>query len=247
MDKPRARAQIAGMEWREDGMLLATRPHGETGAIVEVFTAGQGRYAGVVRGGGSRRMAPILQPGAQLDCTWRARLSEHLGQFTVEPIKSRAGGLMGDRGGLLALSAVTSLLAFALPEREAYPALYARSVAILDGIGADAWGLAYLHWEMALLAELGFGLDLARCAVSGSTEDLAYISPKTGRAVARGAAGYWADRLLPFPDALRGGSEGQSAAFDVTSHFLHQHLAPALGDRPVPPARDRLVAWLSRA
>ena len=239
--------QIGRMEWREDGVLLAVRPHGETGAIIDVFTAAQGRHAGVVRGGASRKLAPLLQPGAQLDCAWKARLSEHLGQFTVEPVKSRAGALMGDRGGLLALSAVTALLAFSLPERAAYPALYARSIAILDGIGAEAWGRAYLQWELALLAELGFGLDLEKCARSGALDDLAYISPRTGRAVARGAAGEWADRLLPFPEALRGGAEGLTEGLQVTGHFLHTHLAPSLGDRPLPPARDRLVAWLGRA
>lgn len=234
------------MEWREDGVLLSVRPHGENGAIIAVFTAGQGCHAGVVRGGASRRMAPILQPGAQLDCTWQARLSDHLGQFKVEPIQSRAGALMGDRGGLLALASVTALLAYALPERAVYPALYAHSIAILDGIGAEAWGLAYLHWELALLSELGFGLDLERCAVTGGTENLAFVSPRTGRAVAREAAGEWAAKLLPLSDALRGGSDGLPEALRVTGHFLHHHLAPSLGDRPLPPARDRLVAWLGR-
>lgn len=238
--------QIAPMEWREDGVLLATRPHGESGAIIEVFTETHGRHAGVVRGGGSRKMAPVLQPGAQLDCTWKARLQDHLGQFTVEPIRSRAGALMSDRGGLLALSSVTALLAFALPERATYPALYARSVAILDGIGAEEWGLAYLQWELALLAELGFGLDLETCAVTGTVQDLTYISPKTGRAVSRGAAGQWADRLLPFPEALKGGKDGLQDGLQVTGHFLHTHIAPSLGDKPLPPARDRLVGWLGR-
>lgn len=238
--------QIAVMEWREDGVLLATRPHGETGAIIEVFTGAHGRHAGVVRGGASRKLAPLLQPGAQLDCAWKARLSDHLGQYQVEPIRSRAGALMGDRGGLLALASVTALLAFSLPERAAYPALYARSIAILDGIGAEAWARAYLQWELALLAEMGFGLDLSACAVTGSTEDLIYISPKTGRAVSRGAAGQWADRLLPFSNILAGGEDGLRDGLKVTGHFLHEHLAPSLGDRPLPPARDRLVAWLIR-
>lgn len=247
MDIPTARAQINPMEWREDGVLLAVRPHGETGAIIEVFTAGQGRYGGVVRGGASRRLAPHLQPGAQLDCTWSARLSEHLGQFKIEPVRSRAGALIGDRGGLLALSAVTALLAYALPERAVYPALYARSIAILDGIGAEEWGRAYLQWELALLAELGFGLDLTRCAVTGAAEGLVYVSPRTGRAVSEAGAGDWAERLLPLTPVLAGtGAEGLSDALRVTGHFLHHHLAPSLGDRPLPPARDRLVAWLTR-
>ncbi|MBF9030817.1 DNA repair protein RecO [Rhodobacterales bacterium HKCCE3408] len=234
------------MEWREEGVLLAVHPHGESGAIIEVFTAGTGRYAGLVRGGASRRLAPVLQPGAQLDAAWRARLSEHLGQFTVEPVRSRAGALLGDRIGLAGLSAITALLSFCLPERVAYPALYARSVALLDGIGAEGWGLAYLGWERALLEEMGFGLDLTRCAVTGSTEDLAFVSPRTGRAVSRSAAGEWAGRLLPLPESLRGGEAGLAEGLQVTGHFLHGALAASLGDRPLPAARDRLATLLSR-
>ncbi|MEM9320384.1 MAG: DNA repair protein RecO [Pseudomonadota bacterium] len=234
------------MEWREDGVCLAARPHGESGAIAEIFTQNHGRTAGVVRGGASRKLAPVLQPGAQLDATWRARLSEHLGQFTVEPVKSRAGAVMGDRGGLLGLAAVTALLAYALPERAPYPALYARTIAILDGLGAEAWGLAYLGWETALLRDLGFGLDLESCAATGTKDDLAFISPRTGRAVSRQAAGDWAPKLLPLAPALVGGKDGLADSLRVTGHFLHHHLAPSLGDRALPPARDRLVAWLSR-
>ncbi|MEM1272697.1 MAG: DNA repair protein RecO [Pseudomonadota bacterium] len=234
------------MEWREEGVCLAVRPHGESGAITDIFTAGQGRFAGVVRGGASRRLAPILQPGAQLDATWRARLSDHLGQFSVEPVKSRAGEVMGDRGGLLGLSSVTALLAYALPERVAYPALYAHSVAILDAVGAQAWAAAYLQWEVALLATLGFGLSLERCAVTGQSDELIYISPRTGRAVSRAAAGDWASKLLPLPKSLHGEGDDLAAGLRVTGHFLHNHLAPALGDRPLPPARDRLADWLSR-
>ncbi|MBF9034883.1 DNA repair protein RecO [Rhodobacterales bacterium HKCCE2091] len=234
------------MEWREDGVLLSVRPHGESGAILELFTAGHGRHAGLVRGGGSRRMAPVLQPGTQLDATWKARLSEHLGQFTVEPLRGRAGAAMADRLALAGLSAVCALLAFALPERAPYPALYARTQALLDGLGAERWGHAYLGFELALLEEMGFGLDLARCAVSGATDELAYVSPRTGRAVARTAAGEWADRLLPLPPALIGGEDGLVEGLSVTGHFLHHHLAPSLGDRPLPPARDRLVALIAR-
>ncbi|MEM9756504.1 MAG: DNA repair protein RecO [Pseudomonadota bacterium] len=234
------------MEWREDAVLLTIRPHGETAAIAEVFAAGQGRYAGVVRGGTSRRMAPILQPGAQLDVSWRARLSEHIGVFAVEPITLRAAAHLSDRGALLGLSAVTSLLAFCLPERVPYAALYARSIALLDGLGAERWALAYLGWEVALLETMGFGLDLRRCAVTGATDDLAFVSPRTGRAVARTAAGDWADRLLPLPDCLTGGTHDVSAGLRVTGHFLNNHLAPSLGDRPIPAARDRLAAWIGR-
>lgn len=233
------------MEWREEGLLLSVRPHGENAAIIETFSAEKGRYAGVVRGGASRRLAPVLQPGAQLDLSWRARLSEHLGQFQVELIRSRAGEVLGDRTGLAGLSAICALLGFCLPERAAYPALYARSVALLDGLGAEHWAHAYLNWERGLLDQMGYGLDLSRCAVTGQTDDLKYVSPKTGRAVSGSGAGDWADRLLPLTPSLVGGSEDLAGGFRVTGHFLHSHLAASLGDKPLPAARDRLVRLLA--
>lgn len=234
------------MEWREEGVLLSVRPHGESAAIIETFSAGNGRFAGVVRGGASRRMAPILQPGAQLDLTWRARLSEHLGQFLAEPVRARAADVLGDRTGLAGLSSICALLAFSLPERAPYPALYAKSVALLDGLGAERWALAYLSWELDLLEQMGFGLDLTRCAVTGSSEDLLYVSPKTGRAVSGAGAGDWADRLLPLAPSLVGGADDLAGGFAVTGHFLHAHLAASLGDKPLPAARDRLIKLLLR-
>ena len=148
------------MEWRAEGIVLGIRRHGEHAAIVDLFTAEHGRHLGVVRGGASRKMAPLLQPGAQLDATWRARLDAHMGSYTIDPIKGRAAAAMEDRLMLAGLSAVCALLSFALPERQAYPALYARSAALLDGLGADRWVEAYLGWEQALLEETGFGIDL---------------------------------------------------------------------------------------
>lgn len=239
------------IEWRDEGTVLGTRRHGETAAIVEVFTASHGRHLGVVRGGGGRRLAPLLQPGAQLGVTWRARLEEHIGSFTVEPLRSRAARVMDDAPALAGLNAVTALLSFALPERAPHPALYARSVTMLDLLGhAEAWPLAYLRWELALLEEMGFGLDLSRCAVTGECDDLVYVSPKTGRAVSAEGAGAWADRLLPLPPCLLG--QGPVRAGEIaeglrtTGHFLERRLAPALGEKPLPAARARLVAVLAR-
>ncbi|MEQ9037488.1 MAG: DNA repair protein RecO [Silicimonas sp.] len=240
------------MEWREEGLLLSQRRHGENAAIIEVFTRSHGRHAGIVRGGASRKIAPILQPGAQLDLTWRARLEDHLGAFVVEPVKSRAAVLMNDRAMLAGLNALTALLSFALPEREAHPSLYGKSLAVLDMMEAGPfWTLGYLRWEMALLEELGFGLDLTRCAATGTTEGLVYVSPKTGRAVSKAGAGEWAGRLLPLSPALIGGGEGSAAEVAegllVTGHFLETRLTPSLGDKPLPAARHRLFDLISRS
>ncbi len=239
------------LEWRDQGVLLGVRRHGETSALIQAFTESHGLFAGIVRGGASRRIAPVLQPGAQLDLCWRARLSEHVGTFAVEPVKSRSDAVMRDRLALAGLNAVTALLVFCLPEREAHPRLYRHSVVLLDLLGqSDAWPLAYLRWELALLEELGFGLDLSRCAVTGGIDDLAYVSPRTGRAISAEAAGRWADRLLPLPPALLGHGDGAlrgvAAGLQTTGHFLKSGLAAQVAGRPLPDARQRLVDAIDR-
>ena len=239
------------MEWRDQGILLHMRRHGESAAIIEVFTPSHGRHAGVVRGGAGRRMAPVLQPGAQLDVSWRARLEDHIGAFTVEPVRSRAAVAMGDRLALAGLSAVVALLHFALPEREVHEPLYRRSQNLLDLLDNTAlWPLAYLRWEQGLLEDLGYGLDLSCCAVTGATEGLAYVSPRTGRAVTAQGAGDWADRLLPLPRCLLGQGDAPDAeivqALAVTGHFLTEHLAQEMGGKPLPEARHRFVETLAR-
>jgi len=234
------------MEWRDQGILLNMRRHGETSAIIDVFTQDHGRHAGIVRGGASRKIAPVLQPGAQLDLLWRARLEDHLGSYQVEPIRSRAAAAMSGRLALAGLNTVTGLLAFCLPEREAHGRLYLRSEALLDLLGQnDVWPLAYLQWELALLDEMGFGLDLSTCAVTGANEGLTYVSPKTGRAVSASGAGEWAARMLPLPPCLLG--QGPAPDVDVvqglrtTGHFLEHKLAPILVGKPLPEARARFV------
>lgn len=239
------------MDWREQGILLVRRRHGESAAIIEVFTEGHGRHAGIVRGGGGRRMAPVLEPGNQVDVTWRARLEDHLGTFTVEPVRSRAAALMGDRKTLAGLNALTALLSFALPEREAHGSLYRRTLTVLEMMEQGPfWPLAYLRWELSLLEDLGFGLDLTRCAVTGAGEGLTYVSPKSGRAVSGAGSGEWKDRLLPLSPALIGRGEGSDEdireGLQVTGHFLRTWLAPSLGEKPLPEARSRLVDMLSR-
>ena len=239
------------MEWRDQGALLSVRRHGETSAIIEVFTAEHGRHAGVVRGGTSRKIAPVLQPGAQLDVTWRARLDAHIGSYKVEPLQSRAGAVMGDQLALAGLNAVTALLLFCLPEREAHPQLDARTVTLLDLLGvSEAWPLSYLRWELALLDEMGFGLDLTSCAVTGAIDDLAFVSPRSGRAVSAAAAGEWTEKLLPLPPALLGHGSGDfqgiSQGLVTTGYFLEHRLAMQLGNRPLPQARQRLVDAIAR-
>jgi DNA repair protein RecO (recombination protein O) len=239
------------MEWRDQGALLSVRRHGESAAIIEVFTSEHGRHAGVVRGGTSRKIAPVLQPGAQLDVTWRARLDEHLGAFAVEPVRSRAAAVMSDRLALAGLNSACSLLAFCLPERESHPVLYRRTVTLLDMLGqSEAWPLAYLRWELSLLEDMGFGLDLDRCAVTGSTADLIYVSPKTGRAVSAAGAGEWADKLLPLPLSLLGQGPvdlgGIREGLFTTGYFLTKWLAPQLGEKPLPAARQRFIDAMAR-
>ncbi len=240
------------IEWTDEGTILAVRPHGETSAIVEVFTEAHGRHAGIVRGAISRKTAPVLQPGAQVSAVWKARLEEHLGAFTIEPVRSRAAVAMANRLALAGLNAVTALLSFGLPEREAHPDLYRRSIALLDLLDQpDLWPLAYLRWEMSFLDEMGFGLDLSQCAATGVTEGLIYVSPRTGRAVSAAGAGAYADRLLPLPLVLRGEGAAETDeildALRVTGHFLNDALAPSLGDRPVPEARARLLRAIAKA
>jgi DNA repair protein RecO (recombination protein O) len=237
------------IEWRDEGWVIAVRPHGETSAIIEVFTRSHGRHAGVVRGGASRKMAAMLQPGTGLQLEWRARLEDHIGSFAVEPAQSRAH-LLPDRLALAGLLSIAALLRVSLPEREPHPALWSETAGLLDRLGGEGWTSAYLRWELRLLEELGFGLDLSSCAVTGATEGLAYVSPKTGRAVTGAAAGDWADRLLPLPEGLAGRETMTLAAvvegLQLTGFFLDRGLRPVLQDRPLPEARARLVDLLSR-
>ena len=238
------------MEWRDEGALLSLRLHGESAAIIEVFTAAHGRHAGVVRGGASRKMAAVLQPGSQVEVTWRARLEDHIGAFTVEPLRSRAA-ILADRLGLAGLNAVCALVHVALPERQAHPVLWRMTMALLDKMAASAdWPADYLRWELLLLDELGYGLDLSSCAVTGARDDLAYVSPKTGRAVSSSGAGDWASRLLPLPQVMLGQGPALGAelvqGLAVTGHFLNRGLEPVLNGRALPAARARLLDLLAR-
>jgi DNA repair protein RecO (recombination protein O) len=218
------------MEWKDEGIVLAVRRHGETSAIAEILTATRGRSLGLVRGGRSRRMRPVLQPGNIVLATWRARLEEHLGNFTVEPLELKAGLLIGEAMRLAALTTLTAE-AQLLPEREPHPRLYEAMRIVLDALeDEDTWPALLVRWELGLLDELGFGLDLARCAATGSNEDLIYVSPRTGRAVSRAGGLAYHDRLLALPAFLKGSQAGRPGQSDVvdglklTGFFLERHV-----------------------
>lgn len=236
------------MEWQAEGTVIARRLHGENAVIIDVLTQQYGRHAGLVPGGASPKRAAMLQPGTQLDLRWRARRDDQLGYFTIEPLRLRAG-LLADPLGLAGLNAICALLVFALPERDPHPALVAATEALLDQVEAGAdWTVDYLHWEMRLLDEMGFGLDLTTCAVTGAHDGLAYVSPRSGRAVSREGAGEWADRLLPLPALLGGAGDnrgnGLAEGLAITGHFLETHMAAELIGRPLPAARGRLLRRL---
>jgi DNA repair protein RecO (recombination protein O) len=235
--------------WRAEAILLAARRLGEADAVADLLAEDGGRWAAVVKGGGSRRTWPMMQPGDGLLVEWRARLDEHLGTARVEPVRARAGAIMADAGRLAALGSAAALLLSFLPEREPCAGLYPRTAALMEALaGAPDWAAAYARWELALLADLGFGLDLDACAVSGAREGLVWVSPKSGRAVGAEAGAPWADRLLPLPAFLRGeGPEGPAevaAALRLTGRFLETMAAPAFGLGGVPKARARLTARL---
>src|SRR5690349_17571275 len=176
------------MEWHDKAFVLAARRHGESGTIVELLTDAHGRHAGLVRGGQSPKLRAVLQPGNEVAAVWRGRLSEHLGTIICELMQPHAAGLLDDPGRLAALSAAAALVAAALPEREPNPDVFGSFGSLLEALDSAAdWPARYVRWECDLLAALGFGLDLERCAVSGVTTDLAYVSPRTGRALSRAA------------------------------------------------------------
>ena len=240
------------MEWRADAIVLGTRRHGETSVILEVMTAERGRCLGMVRGGRSPRLQPVLQPGNSVSLTWRARLEEHLGQFAVEPLELRAAHVLGNGAALNALGHAGTLLRL-LPERDPHPGLYAALGVVVEHL-ADARLAAILlaRLEMAVLADLGFGLDLSACAATGATEALEFVSPKSGRAVSRSAGQPYRDRLLPLPPFMRTGVTATPAiaevldAFRMTGYFLNRDVFEPRG-LPLPESRARLLDALAKS
>ena len=234
------------MDWHDEGIVLSSRPHGENGAIVELLTREHGRHLGLVRGGAGRRQKSVLQAGNTVAAHWRARLNEHLGAYTVELVKPRAGLLMDDAFALTGLSAACAVASI-LPEREAHPALFEGFSFLLDTMeDADIWPAIFVRWELGLLQELGFGLELGQCAATGVRDDLAYVSPRSGGAVSREAGAPYADRLFRLPPFLVSSQAGVDHAddiaegFRITGHFLERHFYAPLG-KHLPDARIRLM------
>ncbi len=242
------------MEWTDEGIVLAVKAHGESAAIAQVLTVDHGRHAGLVYGGRGRAMRPLLQPGNRVRATWRARLADHLGSMALEPVRLRAGQLMDDALALQGVLAASAVAVAALPEREPHTAVHDGLETVFAAMETVAqWPALLVRWEAGLLTDLGYGLDLRRCAVSGDADNLTHVSPRTGRAVDgdHPDVADYRDKLLRLPPFLLG---RQAAVTDddvrdgltLTGHFLERWvLWPA--DRQLPDARARLMAMLAEA
>lgn len=250
------------MEWTDDAIVLSARRHGESAAIVTLLTREHGRHAGLVPGGAGKRARGLYETGNLLRATWRARLPEHLGHFACEMAAANAAKLLDEPLRLAALAAAAAVADAALPERAPHPRAYAGLLELLAAFtdparAAEDWGAAYAHWELDLLAELGFGLDLGECAATGTNDRLTYVSPKSGRAVSAAAGEPYRDRLLALPGFLLGPEERPArpanlgevlSALALTGHFLARDVFAhgAHGQAGEPAARRRFIDRLRR-
>jgi DNA repair protein RecO (recombination protein O) len=238
------------MDWIDEGIFLGAKPLGEANAVAELFTLGHGRHLGLVRGGRSRRLRPLLQPGNLLRVTWRARLSEHLGGFNVELIEAHAARALDDAAALAAIGSLAGL-ARLLPERDPHPQLYAAALHVIGAFDeARLWPALLVRWELLLLQELGFGLDLSECAATGGDSELVYVSPRSGRAVSREAGQPYDAKLLKLPAFLRedDAASGESdllSGFALTGYFLERDVLAPHG-LAMPETRERLIGLLAR-
>jgi DNA repair protein RecO (recombination protein O) len=235
------------MDWEDEAIVLAVRRHGENGAVASLLTRTHGRHPGLVHGAAGKANRGVLQPGNQVRAWWRARLSEQLGTLRCELVQAHAASVMDDPARLAALTAACAMGEAALPERQPHPAAHAALLALLDALPAESWPSVYVHWELALLRDLGFGLDLTSCAATGVNDGLAYVSPKSGRAVSLVAGQPYRDKLLVLPRFLAEGGEGDRQAvldgLKLTGFFLDRHVF--LPHRhELPAARARLVERL---
>lgn len=233
------------MDWHDEGLILGVRKHGETSAIVELMTPTRGRHLGLVRGGRSKRMRPVLQAGNTVKAHWHARLEDHLGTYTIEGQDLRAGHLMSSQAAIYGVQTIASHLRL-LPERDPHPGLYRAAFVLMDNFEQPEIAASLMvRFELALLEELGFGLDLSCCASTGNTEALVYVSPKSGRAVSEQAGAPWSAKMLPLPGFLNKYDEGwgrlPSAAeiesgFRLSEFFLDRHI---YGPRAMKPPDER--------
>lgn len=239
------------MQWSDRGYVIALRRHGESALIAELLTREHGRHLGLVRGGQSPKLRAILQPGNEVAAVWRGRLSAHLGTFACELVRAHAARLIDDPARLAALSAAAALVVATLPEREPHADVFASFAALLTILNSGGdWPAHYVGWECSLLASLGFGLDLTRCAATGATIELAYVSPRSGRAVSREAGRPYHDKLLQLPEFLWRNTSPDAAqiiaGLRLTEYFFAHHvLLPQGGSLPA--ARARLAERFRRA
>ena len=243
-------------DWSDEGIVLSARSYGETDMIINVLTPSQGRYAGLVRGGQSRKSRGVLQLGNKLDLNWRGRNAESLGAFTVDMISPYGSLFFDDSLRLCGLSAACALLESCVPEREPVLPIYRAASALISMIAdvdlGDAWLGGYVRWELGMLEAAGYGLEFDRCGVSGAESDLEFVSPRTGVAVTRAAAGVHISRLLPLPQFLGGGVADKPIEQDLldglslTGHFLSRRIFD-LHNKPLPPPRVRLMALAEAA
>ena len=238
------------MEFHEEAFVLSARAHGDTGVVADLLTETHGRHAAFVAGGASRRMKPFLQPGARVIADYRARTSDHLGSARLEPMGEGPSALFDDPLALTGLAAATAVAQGALPEREPHPGAFLAFEALMAAFEIPSvWPAIFVRFEAGLLEDLGFGLDLSRCAVTGTMDDLVWVSPRTGRAVSREAGAPYADKLLTLPPFMLGAQAGLSegdvrAGLDLTGHFLEQFVFHPQ-NRPIPAARVWMVDKLA--
>jgi DNA repair protein RecO (recombination protein O) len=231
-------------QWTDSGYILSVRPHGEGGAVLALLTEQYGRHAGYLYGAGSKR--GMLQPGVRVHIDWKARTADQLGHVTLEQEAGLPIGILDDPLRLAALLSACALCDAALPEREGHPGLYYGFKALTEIMEQEIWGAAYIYWEIALLKELGFGLDLTRCAGGGDANTLAYVSPKSGRAVSYAASEPYRDKLLELPAFLKpnGGpldDEEVLKGLKMTGYFL-EHWVFTHHTKGIPDARLRFEA-----
>lgn len=236
------------MNWNDTGFVLSSRKHGETSAIIDVFTRENGRHAGLVRGGVGRKLRPVLQSGNLIDVEWHGRLEDHLGTYTVEALDSRAAELMEDRLSLAGLNSICAMCRECLPEREPFALLWDVFGIVMQTLDdPEIWPALYVKWEAGLLSALGYGLDLSSCAATGGNDNLTHVSPRSGRAVSAAAAEPYLDKLLALPGFMRGHNtatpEDVMAGLNLTGYFLETRVQWNV-NKTLPDARNVMIERL---